>query len=62
MGFGARKHLLHQGLRHSIKGSIKTEKEIANTNNISTGSTDLKIKQIYEIINKQQQRNTRQQN
>ncbi len=34
MGLGARKYLLYQGLRHSIKGSCKTETEIANTNKI----------------------------
>ncbi len=48
MSFGAREYLLYQGLRHSIKGSCKTETEIANTYEIYTA--DLKLKQIYEII------------
>ncbi len=61
MGLGARGCLLYQGLRHSIKGSCKTETEMANTNKIY--STDLnKIKQIYEIINKSTPKNTHQQN
>ncbi len=52
IGLGARvfKYLLYQRLRHSIEGSCETETKMANTNKIY--STDLKIKQIDEIINK----------
>ncbi len=51
MDLEAREYLLYRGLRHLIKRSCGTETQMANTNKIY--STDLKIKQIYEIINNQ---------